>query len=404
VDRCRELDAVRGIAALIVVCHHSFSTMPEAWRRVPFSLDPMSWVDPRFLVRYTPLHLLVSGHESVILFFVLSGFVLAASLSKGDSSYSAFVARRVCRIWLPFIAAILVSATLYLLTRPAPVAAASDWFNLASWTVKPTLGVIAGHLLMLGTHPFQSLDNPMWSLVIEMRVSLVFPLLWLATMRHPLAALILAAALYAVASSWLDHALPEPGPPVTLAQSLVLSSRYMVFFVLGTVLHARRATMRQVWANAPAPCRFVFLAVVLLLFSVPAVRHHEIEHGLTAGLGAAGIITVAISSSNLAPRVLRLAVLQWLGRVSYSLYLLHVVVLLVLVHLLGAKIPLGALAIAAIPCSLAAAELMHRTVERPCIRLGYKLAKRLDARLAPRQHAPYPADIRPDDGTVLARR
>ena len=59
----------------------------------------------------TPLRLLVSGPAAVLLFFVLSGFVLTLSLkSEKRPNYPAFAVSRFARIWLPFAVAILASA------------------------------------------------------------------------------------------------------------------------------------------------------------------------------------------------------------------------------------------------------------------------------------------------------
>src|ERR1700674_3918663 len=80
--RYRALDAIRGFAALGVVAHHCFTTLPSLKEA-----HIVSWA------RYTPLRLFVMGRPFVIIFFVLSGFVLASSLRDGDSaiSYRGFI-------------------------------------------------------------------------------------------------------------------------------------------------------------------------------------------------------------------------------------------------------------------------------------------------------------------------
>ena len=61
---------------------------------------------------------------------------------------------------------------------------------------------------------------------------------------------------------------------------------------------------------------------------------------------------------------------MWLGKVSYSLYLIHVPLLLAAVHLTYGRAPLGVTIPAVVAASLLCAELMHRFVELPSIRLG----------------------------------
>ena len=69
-------------------------------------------------------------------------------------------------------------------------------------------------------------------------------------------------------------------------------------------------------------------------------------------------------------RVLSAPPLVWLGKVSYSLYLIHVPLLVSAVHLTYGRLPLGVTIPAVIAASLLCAELMHRFVELPSIRLG----------------------------------
>ena len=92
----------------------------------------------------------------------------------------------------------------------------------------------------------------------------------------------------------------------------------------------------------------------------------------TCTLGAALLMALAIGSPR-ARRVLEVPPLLWLGRVSYSLYLIHVPVLLVTVHGLHGLLPLEALLLLAIPLALLAAEAMNRWVEQPSIALARRL-------------------------------
>ena len=68
--RFRELDSLRGLAAITVVFHH-FSRICSP--QIIHVLDR------------TPLRILVAGHQAVILFFLLSGFVLTLPNKKEGS-------------------------------------------------------------------------------------------------------------------------------------------------------------------------------------------------------------------------------------------------------------------------------------------------------------------------------
>ena len=94
--RYPELDALRGIAALVVVIFHYLVMWHSA-----------TLFDTRLGSLLYPL---VAGHEAVILFFLLSGFVLALPLLAGDQMpYSRFALRRVLRIYGPYLMALLLA-------------------------------------------------------------------------------------------------------------------------------------------------------------------------------------------------------------------------------------------------------------------------------------------------------
>ena len=90
---------------------------------------------------------------------------------------------------------------------------------------------------------------------------------------------------------------------------------------------------------------------------------------LVWGAGAVGAIMLSLSSIN-AERALLWRPLQWLGRVSYSLYLTHIIILLTLVHLLDGRVPLPLIVAAVMALSFLCAGLMFRYIEQPSMRAG----------------------------------
>lgn len=94
-----ELDALRGIAALIVVLGHyvriwDSSAMQPTARKVIEEF----------------LHPIFNGGSSVILFFLLREFVLALPYKRGtELPYGVFVRRRLAHIYLPYLAALAIA-------------------------------------------------------------------------------------------------------------------------------------------------------------------------------------------------------------------------------------------------------------------------------------------------------
>ena len=79
--RLTELDALRGIAALLVLAHHALQLLP----RVDHPDIPGVGFLRYTLTELTPLRILETGRGAVLFFFVLSGYVLTRALLRNGS-------------------------------------------------------------------------------------------------------------------------------------------------------------------------------------------------------------------------------------------------------------------------------------------------------------------------------
>lgn len=374
-ERIGELDAVRGIAALVVVLHHCWETLLPDQNTFPFVAAPLTaatrWAA---WVNLSPLKLLFAGHPAVGVFFVLSGLVLTRQLQGARrATYPQFVIRRIFRIWVPFAIVILCAALLCQgLGGPLPQL---PWID-ESWNVPLTWQLLAGHLLMLGTTAFVSLDNPMWSLVHEMRISLVFPFLARLTDRAFRPVLVASVLVFTLLSiTHLTGALIArmPGELAQgLTRSLIDTLRYGLFFVLGIGLAVRSSEV-DAWLKRRTRSRMLLWVLAFALLGLPYLAGF-VE--LAYAVGATLLLALCMHSAR-ARQVLRVPVLTWLGKISYSLYLVHLVVLLSLVHALHGLLPVPVILGIGVLASLAIAELTNRGLELPANALGKRLASAL---------------------------
>jgi peptidoglycan/LPS O-acetylase OafA/YrhL len=363
--RLEELDSLRGAAALVVVFHHTLMVLPRfsdftAGRTRPHGLGEM-------LMFQTPLALLWAGHAAVLLFFTLSGFVLALPWLNGRApTYPVFAVRRIFRIWAPYMAVVGAVMLMLLTVRFPPLHGLSSWLN-KSWNHPVTWDVLVQHILMTGEDDF--VDNPVWSLDWEMRISAVFPLLMLPLVRWRAAGGLAAGGLLLVAYFGFELVLKRPGQgdPVFLL--------YTLGFVVGAILAACQDQIRTLLAKPWASLGLAAAAAVTLS-RTPPFAWQDTPGELIMLAGAVALICAAIAPGPLHRALLRPA-LKSLGRISYSLYLVHVPVILLAAHLLHGRAPVWAVMAIGVAGALALATGVNRLVEESFDRLGRRLAGRL---------------------------
>jgi len=359
------------VAALVVVFHHSMMTLPM-WSDVVRHGVHNSTLT--LVLGTPPLDVLWAGDAAVKVFFALSGFVLALMFLRPDPpSYAAFAVKRICRIYLPYIAVIAVAMLLMTATAPHRTPELSEWFN-ASWNHSVSWPLILDHALMLGQAQYNFVDNPIWSLVHEMRYSLIFPMIMWVVVRmgwRPLVAGSLGLSLAAMA------ALSHTGDNWALD-----SLQYAFLFVTGATLAKYRIEITAWYRSLPPSLRIAIGVTGVLMLSTHGLAHAGIR--LVRALASVAphfgaiLLMVGVIGSKRAQAVLEAKPCLWAGRVSYSLYLSHLVLLLTLVSLLYRFVPIYAILFAMPPLALVLAGVLYKLLEEPAIALGRRLENRID--------------------------
>jgi peptidoglycan/LPS O-acetylase OafA/YrhL len=385
--RIEALDALRGLAALSVVLNHCAATVPALLagigRAAPADLTLAG------IVTHSPIRIVFAGNEAVLLFFILSGLVLARPYAAGRAAaYGVFLWRRLTRIYLPYVAAVGISLGLLVLGAGAAAThGTSRWLD-AMWSRSPTPDGLLDVVLLLDRHravresDIFNVLSPAWSLVHELRLAFVFPLIaWVALRLDWRATLSVALAW----SGCLDRLLSQAAEAGDDISYTWLYSAYVASFVLIGALLARHWS--HVVARARALPRWAVAALALLAWALygwrwltgwwtPSLGGDLISDWATAG--GVVLLLVLAGGGRLLPGALAQPVLVWLGRVSYSLYLTHVLVLLILVHALAAY-PLWLPLLLVVPISLPAAAVFHHLVEAPAHRLATRVLDRAEA-------------------------
>ena len=361
------LDSLRGLAALTVMIHHYLLTFPSIY---PYGQAEAPLIVQ--LLQFSPLHLLWAGYEAVLLFFVLSGFVLSLPFLNGMAApYGMFVVKRWARIWLPYISIVTLAGLAHLLFGHMEVGGTSSWFQWA-WQTISWEGYF-NHLLLIGNlEPFGMQFIPVvWSLHHEMLISLVFPvLLFLCrSLAWPIV-LLIGVALNVVGNVYEVNFRPF---------------QFLLMFFVGILLAQHRERLTWLFRSLPRVSHVPILALGLGLYictwlgwqdNRSAVGNAIMDWGVTAASALA--IVVALSSET-AHRLLTWRPIEWVGRISYSIYLTHTLVMLTVVHSFGRMLPLWSLLIISVPLTLLVSHYAYIFVEKPAMRLGKRWTQKRSA-------------------------
>ena len=227
-SRYEQFDSLRGIAALIVIIGHHMMVFP-AYENYRYELNSPHIV---YLFKETSLRIFFSsGNEAVILFYVLSGFVLYLSINNAKFHYSTYLIKRVCRIYIPYLAAIVIAIMAKILLSHDDMPFISNWFS-KSWTTAVTPDLLLQHLLFIGQYNTDAYNNVIWSLVHEMRISIMFPLLILLFIREKLRYSLFWFIVLSFTSTIILYLF---GSSVEIT-SILLSFHYITLFLLGSLL------------------------------------------------------------------------------------------------------------------------------------------------------------------------
>ncbi|MGO4784667.1 acyltransferase family protein [Cryobacterium sp. W22_MBD10_FK3] len=393
------LDALRGVAAVIVLVHHVSMTAPAISAAYSSSAN-VAVFSAGWWATLSPLKILFAGPEFVLVFFVLSGFVLVLtplrrwpwtrpdaraaaeappSASAGHPApapgydWLAYYPRRIIRLAIPVIVSVgLAAAWIALVPRTVDA-------NAGAWMAKQgDAGLGIGNLLreasIVGYTGRPDVNPPLWSLAWEMWFSLLLPIgviLAVATRRWTLAwvALMLATSTvgYLLAIEPLMY-LPAFGLGALLAANhgtlLARSARL-----------ARRRGGTLVWTAIA-----VLGPVLLIAYWLLRPELNEPWNSVALALRVPGAVLIVATVALWPPvqRMLGGALLAWLGRISFSLYLVHFPIVVTFGQLAGPeRWWLGALI--SVPLSLVLAQLMYRWVELPAQSLAVRVGAAFSA-------------------------
>ena len=339
-----DIDGLRALAVLVIVFFHT------------------GWGFP-------------GGFVGVDVFFVISGFLItrliAADLDRGKFSLAAFWDRRIRRIWP---AALVTTA----------VTLAIGWWTLLPADLNELGSNAAAQILMVanirawrnGADYFgtESEFNPllhMWSLAVEEQFYMFLPLVMML--------------VWPLGPRWRVGVLSALGLASFLASLFFIQHyRMAVFFLLpfrawelllGSILSLSPQLLPQ---DRISRQTLGLAGLLMIANSCFFYNHRTLFPGLNAiapCLGAAAVIAAGGGTGSTISRWLEAPLLNIIGRMSYSIYLWHWPLLVLLRYSVGPTLTLP-LAAAAMASLAVISYLSYRWIEGPCRAAVTPLARR----------------------------
>lgn len=313
------LDLVRAIAALLVCLEH--------WRN-------LLYVDYRQIAAHrslfaVPYVMTDAGHQAVVIFFVLSGYLISGSVfrltQRGEWTWKLYLTHRIVRLWIVLIPALVLGALLDNLgvhshLAPALYAGQTGTHMLGDIASLLHPRIFLGNLLFLQTIlvPAFGSNGPMWSLANELWYYVLFPCAFLALRKGTSAGARILNAVVFFACAWF------------VGRGILL---LFPLWLLGTLLAVIPTQRSRAWIRT--------LAAVLyfpLLFLLAKTR---LVQGVASDyiLGAATFVFLwlLLGARSAAPVNVGIHLVRVGARFSYTLYLVHVPFLVLLTALIAGE-------------------------------------------------------------------
>ncbi|MEK4975976.1 acyltransferase family protein [Bacillus sp. FSL K6-6540] len=283
----QSLTGLRGLLALSVVIYHIFgSAILEGYLPDVAKESPLYWIN-------------YAGPISVNLFFVISGLLITQSLLN-KRTLGQFALNRIWRIYPVFI-------TIHIIIFAVGPFIGYKWMDGIGF-VDYITNFITNALLLPGIFPLPIAQIVAWSLSYELFFYIIAGLAWFGYRNERLS----------MVSKWVLYAFV-----IGLSIVIVVYHSDFLFFAVGVLLFICQNKLRNRWKPNK-----IFYFNGLICFILMYVAYHKFTVPIAVALLLSFLLFIPIIKEyGLLSRVLRTGFMNYLGRISYSLYMWHTMVM-----------------------------------------------------------------------------
>jgi peptidoglycan/LPS O-acetylase OafA/YrhL len=306
------LDMLRGLAAILVLISH--------WKMM-FFVDYPNIPNHRiwFAIPYVACS---AGHQAVLIFFVLSGYLISGSVfrsvDRNQWQWRSYLTHRFVRLWIVLIPGLILGGLCdWIGMHYGHLPALYDGSNPKSHAINVfktlTASIFAGNIAFLQNLyvPVFGSNVALWSLANEFWYYMLFPFGWFAIRRNtPASQRVLYIVLF-LAIAWLTRSSIILLFPVWLA---------------GTALALLPRLRLRSWHSLAATV--IYTPLVFFFAKVQFTK--DLVKDYLFGIATFFFIWIITSTRQPAPASATTAFAREIARFSYTLYVVHIPALLVI--------------------------------------------------------------------------
>lgn len=325
-SRFLELDALRGIAALVVVLYHYSTQYDKVFGHIKTDYVTMFSL----------------GHYGVQLFFIISGFVIYMSIMK-VSSVKDFIIKRSFRLYPAYIFAVIITFIVVSLST-------MDYLKVSLSDAMINFTMFQGFIPGV-----DNVDGVYWTLRVEMTFYILMGILLFMKLEKKL---MFIAITWLILSSVIQTLHFFLDTNITFLLETVSISDYSQLFIIGMILFS-------IWKYGN---NFKYFFVLFI-----TITYDFVYQGIESGFFTLFFVIVFFLVINQKLTLLKSRIFVFLGTISYPLYLLHQFIGYVLINYMES---IGLIhefyIVIPIIISIIGAYLLYKYIEVPLQNVLYK--------------------------------
>lgn len=315
--RITKLDGIRGILSILVALNHSYLVLAIPAFANVWGQNYFAYFDLQSKIQQL-LMILGNGGAAVSMFFILSGFVISLSMQNFQfslSNYLIFLLKRLVRLYPVYLFIVtMITLTVWSGFNYRLFPDASTWYH---WWMNFNLDF--PEYLRNAFFVHINLGGVTWTLRVILLATPILPFLYFLSKKLNWAWSLLFSLLLVYASfSWLNF--PN-----------FRDFRYLYMFFLGLVL----PQFKTIFTNLKPVIFYLISPLLLYFFFVIRYQTDEYVGGVFETVASFIFLGIILYQ----PRVRIFDFLDnkffvYLGKISYSLYLVHFSVLYALARII----------------------------------------------------------------------